>query len=756
MGTPFDQSTRPLRLSISGIDATAIMLTHFSGTEEISRLYAFNIQFVCNADDPLKFEDVLGKATLIEIEQQEGQVRFVHGLIAKLMQGHRDDRFQHYQAELVPPLWLLTRNKQSRIFQDDELRKVPEIIKAVIGGLYTPDMDQVSAAYPERTFTAQYRESDYDFISRLMEDEGIYYYFNHTDSEQLLVMGDHATGHKPLPVQQTLLFDQDGASLEGEGRITNWVKTQQLRIGAIVVTDYNFELPNDRLEFTDFPMSQATVGSIEHQLTLSATADTATVDAPGGYAWWLDGVSRGGSKQPVQLEGLFVENSRVANIMATRETSEAVRIRGTSSYRWLTPGFQFSLLGHFDADGDYVLVSVTHRAELGVDSGAGSGDLKYENDFVCVPTSIDFRPARITPKPTIRSTQTADVVGSEDAEIDPDLYGRVKVRFRWDPQQSRGLNTSCWVRVAQFWAGRNWGAQFIPRVGDEVIVAFIEGDPDRPIIIGSVYNANNMPIYKLPENKTKSGIKTHSSTGGTTANYNELFFEDKKGQELISIHAENNMTTHVENSYSLTVGSSSQSSGSDVKQYGKSTTQVYGDTSLSVTDGDYSMDVGKGKSTTTVEKTIEVTSKTDFIHVKSPKQINLNVNGTAICDMIPGQIKLSVGSSTFITMTNDTIHLQAAHIKINGTADVKLETPDLDCKGTKSFIHGANMKIQGTADAKFLSPDVTVTGDTVVTVTGGSSGKLTLQGTAELKGTAITVEAGGITTVKGSIVKVNC
>jgi type VI secretion system secreted protein VgrG len=373
-----------------------------------------------------------------------------------------------------------------------------------------------------------------------------------------------------------------------------------------------------------------------------------------------------------------------------------------------------------------------------------------------MPRSLPFRPAKLTARPVIRGTQTATVVGSEGAEIDPDQYGRVKVHFRWDPAASRGLNTSCWVRVAQFWAGRQWGAQFIPRVGDEVVVAFVEGDPNRPIIIGSVYNADNLPIYPLPKNKTQSGIKTHSSLNGKSSNYNELMFEDKSGQELIRLHAERDMTHHVENSLTQTVGSSAQSSGADVKQYGRSTTQVYGDTSLSVTDGDYSVSVGKGKASVVVNKTIEVTSSTDYIHVTSPKQINLNVDGNAIVDITPGQIKLSVGKSTFITMTDDTIHLEAANIKINGTSTAKIETPSLDCFGKDSNIHGATMKFQGTSNAKVISPEISVTGSTNVTITGGTTAEIALKGTAELKGSTMKVSSPGITTIGGSMVKVNC
>src|SRR5262249_55713943 len=317
---------------------------------------------------------------------------------------------------------------------------------------------------------------------------------------------------------------------------------------------------------------------------------------------------------------------RIARVRLAQEQTGAVRIEGLATYCRLTAGHKFSLTDHFDADGDYVAVAVTHAAACGSNASDGEVDFTYSNQFECLPLALPYRPLRKTPRPVVKGTQTAVVVG-DDPEIDPDKYGRVKVHFRWDPEGRRGLESSCWVRVAQLWAGRQWGTQFIPRLRDEVFVVFLEGDPDQPIIIGSVYNADNTPIYQLPQNKTQTGIKTHSSPGGNSENFNEIKFEDRKGQELVSIHAERDMSETVENNFTRSVGG--QLSG-DPKKMGKSTTTVYGDHSLTVQKGDYSINVQAGKATVTVNNEIDVTSNTSHIHAEPPTEIQLKVKGSTI------------------------------------------------------------------------------------------------------------------------------
>ena len=269
-------------------------------------------------------------------------------------------------------------------------------------------------------------------------------------------------------------------------------------------------------------------------------------DFPGEYAQRFDGISGGGAEQPAELQKILEDNQRTVEIRMQEEALPSLLIRGSSGCRQFTSGHKFKLQRHFNANGPYVLTGVQHSATL--DDYRSSGDtFSYSNSFTCIPLALPFRPVRLSTKPTVPGTQTAVVVGPSNDEIFTDKYGRVKVQFHWDREGKNNEDSSCWVRVATCWAGKQWGAIHLPRIGQEVVVDFLEGDPDQPIIIGSVYNADQMPPYQLPDNKTQSGIKTRSSLGGSAANFNEIRFEDKKGDEQLYIHAEKNADIVVEN-----------------------------------------------------------------------------------------------------------------------------------------------------------------------------------------------------------------
>jgi len=734
------QANRPLRATLGSVDPEGMLVTRFIGTETMSRLYQFTLEIVAPADAPLKFADVLGKPALVEIDQAAEQTRFFHGIVNRFSQGVKNNKFISYRAEIVPVLWLMTKQTRSRVFQPITTK---DLLPAVIGKLYSARMTELKAKYFTRNHTVQYRESDFSFLSRLMEEEGIYYYFTHTKDGQELVLADNKKGHDVVPADMPLRFQDDGLETPSEGRITQWEKVQQLRFGAVDYSDHTFEMPGHDLNFIAFPLDNVKAGTVEHNLGLGDMKDFGLVEHPAGYARFRDTVNPGGADQKDDLEHVFEDNGRFTDIRMEEEQVKSLEIEAVSTYNRLTAGHKFTLKDHFDADGDYVLTRVTHRASCGIGDSGEAVDFKYENDFTCIPFELPFRPARATPKPFVQGTQTAVVVGGEGEEIEPDKYGRVKVLFRWDPEGNRGLDSSCWVRVAQFWAGRQWGAQFIPRVGDEVIVAFEGGDPDQPIIIGSVYNADNMPIYKLPENKTQSGIKTHSSKDAPTSSFNELRFEDKKGAEQFVIHAEKDMITSVENNHSVSVGSVNTTAGSenntikgkgDPKKSGTSTTAIFGDTTVTIEAGAYKLDAVAGK--------MDINAGGPHLHMTTPKEF-----------------KITVGGAAFIKITPDTITLDAKHIVINGSADIKVKTPDLDSSGAKTNIHGDTITITGntsvTADGKGSATYQSSTGPLIAT---GATTATFGVGSSNVKCDAgtTTVTANGPTTVKGSVVKVNC
>jgi type VI secretion system secreted protein VgrG len=534
--------------------------------------------------------------------------------------------------------------------------------------------------------------------------------------------------------------------------VTVWEKQQELRTGGVAFTDHWFELPTNTLWAGHRAQGPVGAGTEPHDPGVGGMDKTSAVDHPWGGAHWRDGVAPGGADQPDDLSLAFQDNARLARVRLGQEQTGGVRIEAAGTCARLAAGHRFTLTRHFDADGDYVVAAVRQSATC---PAAVSEDapFTYANWFECHPIGLAFRPQRVTPRPAIHGTQTGVVVGADGAEIDPDKYGRVKVWFRWDPDGQRGLDTSCWVRVAQAWAGKRWGTQFVPRVGDEVVVVFENGDPDQPLVIGSVYNADNMPVFPLPANKTQTGIKTHSSPGGDTGTFNEIKFEDKKGEELVAIHAQKDMSTTAENNYSGTIGTNPKA---DPRKSGKSTTTIFGDVKTTITKGDHSFTVAAGKSdtfvkgpvtetyddtqTTTVTNAIDISSKSSHIHLTSPTEIRLTVGGSTIT-VKPSSIVLN---SEFIHFeATDTLSGKAPHVKFEGTADALVTSPAVT-------VHGDNtVDVNGSV--------VNVDGATHAVMTGGAGGQAVMcdGGQVAMSGKAITAKADGTHTIKGSLVKIN-
>ncbi len=543
----YTQQNRPLRVQTT-LGEDAVLITGLSGSEGISQLFHFSLDLVAPLDKPVEFDDVLSGPAVVELDLPKG-TRYFNGFISRFSQGRRDDDFIYYRAELVPHFWFWTRNLQSRIFQH---MTVPDILKEVFKGLKVDF--QIQGQFEKRDYCVQYRESDFAFASRLMEEEGIFYFFKHAKDEHVLVVSNHPQSHTDLPFAHKLIYDEVGGGTREEQRIYEWSCIQEVRAGKVTLWDHCFELPHKHLEAEKTIVESVQAGKATHSLKLHA-GQLELYDYPGGYAQRFDGVDPGGGDQAGELQKIFDDNKRTAGIRMQEEAATALQIRGSSNCAQMDPGFKFTLERHFDADGDYVLTQVSHTARLGADyRSAASEFLDYTNSFQCIPAAVPFRPSRNTPRPTVKGSQTAVVVGPAGEEIFTDKYGRVKVQFHWDREGKNNADSSCWIRVATIWAGRNWGMIHIPRIGQEVIVDFLEGDPDQPIVVGSVFNADQMPPWGLPDNKTQSGIQTRSSPGGSGANCNQIRFEDKAGGEQIHIHAEKNQDIEVENDETHSVG----------------------------------------------------------------------------------------------------------------------------------------------------------------------------------------------------------
>ena len=491
-----------------------LLLVGLSGHEEMSRLFSYKLDLLAVNGTVVPFEKLLGQDISIRLSLPNGEPRFINGICSQVAQAGRDHTFTNYRLEVVPKLWLLTHNVQSRIFQQIS---VPDILKKVLNAMDVAL--EIQGTFEPRDYCVQYRESDFAFASRLMEEEGIFYFFRHTAEGHKLVLANTPQSHTNLPVANRLFYETVNGGNRPEDRVFEWEKVQELRSGKVTLWDHTFELPHRHLESSRTIQDSVKVGKVQHPLKLPMNAQLELYNYPGEYAQRFDGITPAGGKRSQDLQKIFQDNQRTSRIRMEQEAAPGLVVHGESNCRQLVCGHRFNLERHFDADGPYVLTAVTHSAVLDTYRSNRSGDFQYSNDFTCIPFDLPYRPQRLTEKPTINGTQTAIVVGPPGEEIWPDQYSRVKVQFHWDREGKNDLGSSCWVRVSTPWAGKQWGMIHIPRIGQEVIVAFEEGDPDRPIIVGSVYNYEQMPPFALPENKTQSGLKSHTHKG---QGYNEF------------------------------------------------------------------------------------------------------------------------------------------------------------------------------------------------------------------------------------------
>jgi type VI secretion system secreted protein VgrG len=487
-------------------------VVEFTARERIS--FPFELKVSLASEEEINFDDVVAKEALLTILGEEAN-RYIHGIINQFRRTGSKGRFFLYQATVVPSFWLLSLEQDCRIFQNKD---VPEIVKQVLqdGGIPQDRFDfRLQSQSPVREYCVQYRETDLNFISRLLEEEGIFYFFEHSENRHVLVFADSSAAYQPIQGEAKVTYNVAEGMVPEEESVYHFIVSRGIHSGKATQRDFNFEKPSLDLTTQE---QEKTYQKLE------------VYDYPGRY---LD-PGRGKKLSQVRLQELVTFQERA---------------EGRSVCPRFTPGFTFKLTDH-DWDKfnrEYLLVEVLHtgsQPQVLEEKAAGEG-FRYGNDFLGIPSSVSFRPERKTSRPVVEGVQTAIVVGPKGGEIYPDKYGRVKVQFHWDREGKYDEKSSCWIRVAQLWAGPGWGAMYIPRIGQEVVVDFLEGDPDRPMIIGGVYHGNNMPPYPLPDEKTKSTIKSDSSLGG--GGFNEIRFEDKKGQEQIFIHAEKDKDIRIKN-----------------------------------------------------------------------------------------------------------------------------------------------------------------------------------------------------------------
>jgi type VI secretion system secreted protein VgrG len=489
----------------------------FDLDEAMSRPFELRVQLISNKST-LDTGKMIGAALAIKLTLPGGTVRHLNGRIASagLVGSHRTHGFR-YNALVRPALWFLTHTRRSRVFENlDAVAIVKDVLKA--GEPLGLSLDVHAKTCATRPYCVQYQESDFDFVSRLLEEEGIYYFFRHTSNAHPMVLADGPGGHhEPLLTSAKMKY-VPGASQGAidEDNVLSWQCRDEVGPAKFALRDFDFERSTTKLDAGAQAKTAHGPSSLEVEVF------------PEGYLF--DGGKKDADKAKATEQG-----KRFADVMAEQRDASARNVEGETDAPAMACGHTFEVDGLTvkQQDGKYLVV----RTEIEFRQGLGGRDEEGDNFYGCrfsaLRSEVPFRPAARTSRPRMYGPQTAIVVGS--GEIDPDPYGRVRVRFHWGPSAKQ---TSCWVRVSHPWAGKGFGVVALPRVGEEVVVDFLDGDPDRPLITGRVYNAQTMPPYELPAQKTVSGIRTHSTEGGGASNFNELRFDDKKGSEYVWLQAE--------------------------------------------------------------------------------------------------------------------------------------------------------------------------------------------------------------------------
>ncbi|MBT2971039.1 MAG: type VI secretion system tip protein VgrG [Candidatus Thiodiazotropha sp. (ex Ctena orbiculata)] len=705
----FTQSNRQLQVK-TPLGPDELLILKMEAREELGRLYEFTVDLLSD-NESISADDLLGKKMTVEMDMVNTTKRYFDGYVSRFTQIGHMAFFAHYRATLRPWFWLLTQTSDCRIFQN---KTVPDIVKEVFGENGFSDFEErLSGSYREWEYCVQYRETDFNFVSRLLEQEGIYYFFKHEAGKHTLVLCDDYGSHRVLEAYSEIPYlpPTEAGSSRFRDYIHSWRFSKSVRPGKYVHTDYDFKKPKSDL-------LRNALQSRSHSY-----AEYEIYDYPGEYE--------------VPSNGEGYAKHRIQELQAGHEVLE-----GKGNARGVTTGGLFTMTEHprGDQNREYLITGASYS--LHADAFESVAEIAqgplYVCEFSCMDSKEIFRTARTTPKPMVQGPQTAVVVGPAGEEIYTDEYGRVKLHFHWDRYDSRDENSSCWVRVAQVWAGKNWGAMHIPRIGQEVIVDFLEGDPDRPIVTGRVYNADQMPPYGLPANMTQSGIKSRSTKGGSGDNFNEIRFEDKKGNEQLYVHAEKNQDNIVENNETTSVGNDR-------------TENVGHDETITIAN-DRTESVGNNESITIGVNRTETVGSNESVSIGSNRSVNIGSNksetvGVNKAETIGAAKALTIGAGYQVSVgagMNETVGAS----KSMQIASSLSETVGSD----RAVSVGKNQATTiGDSDTLTVGKNLVIeAGDSVTIKTGKASITMKKDGTIAIQGKDITVKGSGGVDVKAS------
>lgn len=664
------QENRFVSITDFSLGQDTFVVTSMQGSEYVSGLFEFEVELYSETLD-ISPDDIIGKSATVTVQNDLG--RCFHGFAKTFSVGEMGPHNHRlYRITLAPWLWFLTKTQNSRIFQDQNTK---DIVTTIFNDLGFSDFNFQASGGPIREYCVQHNESDFAFISRLLEEDGIAYYFIHSDGKHELILVDQPNAYEEVE-ETDLEYSQGGMT---NTQITRWEHFYEFRKGQWTINDYNFKEPKK-----DLTVGTKTNSNFANNLKFEHYEYPSMHDTSNG--------------------------SDIVKIRLEAEESMRDTARGSSDCSSFYAGGKFKLAKHDTAteQDSYILVGVNHRI---TDSSFFSGDegqSEYGNDFMCVPSSIHFRPTPTHERPLMKGPQSALVVGPAGEEIYIDEFCRIKVQFYWDREGEKDENTTCFIRVVQSWAGNQWGTSFIPRIGHEVIVNFLDGDPDRPLVTGSVYNGWNKPVYS---SKTQSGIKTRSTKGGNAQNYNELRFEDLKDSEQIYLHAEKDFDTQVENNQTLTVDNdrtkhvlhdeTSNIDNNRDKTVGVDQTESIGKNKTISVGENHKESIGKNKNLDVGENHDESIAKNMSLNVGDNQYIKIGKNmtlevGKNLDETVAGahteevtkdyslkaktitlqandQITFKTGSAKIIMKKNGDIQISGKNINVKGSGNVVLK-----------------------------------------------------------------------------------
>jgi len=708
----------------------AVVFERMSGHEALGRPFEFEVT-VLSRNPAIAAESLLGQSVTVSMKLSETHNRHFNGIVTQFSNAGADANYTRYVMTLEPWFGLLNRTTDCRIFQGISALDAIKMILREQGVPFSESLNEKS--YREWEYLVQYRESSFNFISRLMEQEGIYYYFAHEDGNHTMVLADPVSTLAELPgYQQVPYVPGEEGDRGDEDHLDTWHESWQMTSGAVTSRDFDFEKPKG---------------------DLTVSAQSPALDHPHNHYEVYDPP---GEYQTTD-EGEKVVRARLDSLQAG-----ALRVESGGNARGIQVGALFRRSGDYMTDADpkkYLPIALSHTLSVSHYASGGGGG---ENDYRCSFTAIDgarhFRTPATTMKPVVLGPQTAVVVGKEGEEIWCDEHGRVMVRFHWarelkkdkqaqqDQQAQKNAEdqkTSCWVRVSQAWAGPKWGSIHIPRIGQEVIVDFLEGDPDRPIITGRVYNGDNKPPYDLPANKTQSGIKSRSTKGGSPSNFNELRFEDKKGSEEVYFQAEKDFDVLVKNDESRVVGhdrTEEVKNDETITIDGNRTETVHKDETITI-DGNRTESVHKDETISITGARTETVGKDESVTVSGARTVSIGKDDST-----------SVGGKQILTVAKD------QNVDVSGARTLNVEKDDTVSVGGKLTVTIG--KAEERQIGKTLVIDVA---DEITIKTGDASISMKKNGDITLKGKNITldgsgkvnVKAGGDIVLKGSKISQN-